>query len=45
MGSGNELQNQLELSKRFDYITTESADKIIDEVFQVYKMMLAFTIQ
>lgn len=42
MGSGNELQTQLELAKRFNYINKESADKIIDEVFQVYKMTLAF---
>ncbi len=42
MGSCNELQTQLELSKRFNYITQEPADKIIDEVLQVYKMILAF---
>lgn len=42
MGSCNELQTQLELSKRFNYMTHEFGDKIIDEVFQVYKMTLAF---
>lgn len=42
MGSSNELQTQLELSKRFNYLTQELADEIIDEVFQVYKMTLAF---
>jgi four helix bundle protein len=42
MGSCNELQTQLELSKRFNYLTQELADEIIDEVFQVYKMTLAF---
>jgi four helix bundle protein len=42
MGSCNELQTQLELSKRFNYMTQESGDKIIEEVFQVYKMTLAF---
>lgn len=42
MGSCNELQTQLELSKRFNYLTIESADKLIDEVLQVYKMTLAF---
>lgn len=42
MGSCNELQTQLELSKRFDYLTNELADEIIDEAFQVYKMTLAF---
>jgi four helix bundle protein len=42
MGSCNELQTQLELSKRFQYLKQELADEIIDEVFQVYKMTIAF---
>ena len=42
MGSCNELQTQLELAKRFTYITEEVNYKINDEVFQVYKMTLAF---
>jgi len=42
MGSCNELQTQLELSKRLNYLSQELADEIIDEVFQVYKMTLAF---
>jgi len=44
MGSCNELQTQLELAKRFAYITEEVNHKINDEVFQVYKMTLAFYI-
>lgn len=42
MGSSNELQTQLELSKRFNYITQELGDKTIDEAFQVFKMIFAF---
>ena len=42
MGSSNELQTQLELSKRFNYLTQELGDRIIDETLQVYKMILAF---
>ena len=42
MGSCNEIQTQLELAKRFNYVTKESGDKVIDEAFQVYKMILAF---
>jgi four helix bundle protein len=42
MGSNNELQTQLELARRFNYITQETTDKILDEAIQVYKMTLAF---
>ena len=42
MGSNNELQTQLELAKRFNYITQEKTGKIIDEAVQVYKMTLSF---
>jgi four helix bundle protein len=42
MGSCNELQTQFELANRFNYITKDSLDKIIDEALQVYKMILAF---
>lgn len=42
MGSCNELQTQLELSLRFNYISREKADVILDEAYQVYKMILAF---
>lgn len=31
MGSSNELQTQLELAKRFNFITQELGDKTIDE--------------
>lgn len=42
MGSCNEIQTQIELSIRFNYIEKATGDKIIDEAFQVYKMILAF---
>jgi four helix bundle protein len=42
MGSCNEIQTQMELCKRFNYINQESGDKIIDEALQVYKMILSF---
>jgi four helix bundle protein len=42
MGSNNELQTQLELARRFNYITQETTDKILDEAIQVYKMTLSF---
>lgn len=42
MGSCNELQTQIELAKRFKYLTKDSLDKINDEALQVYKMILAF---
>lgn len=42
MGSCNEMQTQLELSLRFNYISREKADVILDEAYQVYKMILAF---
>ncbi len=42
MGSCNELQTQMELSKRFGYIDDEVAHKVTDETNQVYRMILAF---
>ena len=42
MASNNEIQTQLELSKRFNYLAQDLADEIIEEVFQVNKMILAF---
>lgn len=42
MGSCNEIQTQVELAFRFNYIKKEQADKLIDETFQVYKMILSF---
>jgi four helix bundle protein len=42
MGSINELQTQMELARRFNYIDQETNDRILDEALQVYKMILAF---
>ena len=42
MGSCNEIQTQFELSKRFEYVSKETGDEIIDEALQLYKMILAF---
>ncbi|MBP6285803.1 MAG: four helix bundle protein [Ferruginibacter sp.] len=42
MGSCNELQTQLELSFRFNFITKEILDKLNDEILQIYKMILVF---
>jgi four helix bundle protein len=42
MGSCNELQTQIELAKRFGFILEENANKITDEAFQIYKMILSF---
>lgn len=42
MGSCNKIQTQLELATRFGFKKKEKADKIGDETFQVYKMILSF---
>jgi four helix bundle protein len=42
MGSCNELQTQIELAKRFGFILEDKANKLIDEAFQIYKMVLSF---
>lgn len=42
MGSCNEAQTQLELSFRFNYLSKQDADKMLDEGYQIYKMILAF---
>ena len=42
MGSCNEIQTQIELSKRFNYLSLETGNKIIDEAIQVYRMIFAF---
>lgn len=42
MGSCNELQTQIELSRRFNYIKEDVATTITDETNQVYRMILAF---
>ncbi len=42
MGSCNEVQTQLELSFRFNFIPKETLDKLNDENLQIYKMILVF---
>lgn len=42
MGSCNEIQTQLELSFRFNYITRDKLDMLNDEILQIYKMILVF---
>ena len=42
MGSCNELQTQLELSFRFNFISKEILDKLNDEILQILKMILIF---
>jgi four helix bundle protein len=42
MGSCNELQTQIELSRRLEYLTDQVADKILDEAFQIYNMILTY---
>ena len=42
MGSCNEAQTQIELAKRFGYISADSSNNLIDEALQIYKMILAF---
>lgn len=42
MGSCNELQTQLELSRRFGYLNEADASRVTDEINQVYRMILSF---
>ena len=42
MGSCNELQTQIELSRRLHYLTDQDAKKILDEAIQIYKMISAY---
>lgn len=42
MGSCNELETQLELSFRFNFISKVILDKLNDEILQIYKMILVF---
>ena len=42
MGSCNELQTQLELSRRFNFIESELADRVQEETLSIYRMMLSF---
>jgi len=42
MGSANELLTRLELARRLNFIDNETAYKLLDEIAQVYKMILGF---
>jgi four helix bundle protein len=42
MGSCNELQTQIELSRRIGYLSNEEANKILDEALQIYRVILAY---
>jgi four helix bundle protein len=42
MGSCNELQTQIELSRRLKYLSDVVANKILDEAFQIYRMILTY---
>jgi four helix bundle protein len=42
MGSCNEAQTQIELAYRFQYISVEQFQFLLDEGLQIYKMILAF---
>jgi len=42
MGSINEAQTQIELAHRVNYLSKDVYDSLIDEAFQIYKMILAF---
>lgn len=42
MGSCNEVQTQVELAGRFNYISVEVKHTIVDEALQLYKMILGF---
>jgi len=40
MASSNELQTQLELARRLEYLADDIALRLIDEALQIYKMTL-----
>ena len=42
MGSVNEVQTQLELAYRLNYIDKTVYEELVDEGIQIYKMILAF---
>ena len=42
MGSCNEVHTQLELSYRLKYINLEVRDRLSQESFEIYKMLLSF---
>jgi four helix bundle protein len=42
MGSINEAQTQIELARRFKYISDDICGQLLDEALQIYKMILTF---
>ena len=42
MGSSNEMMTQMDLSRRLGFVETKVSERIIYEILQVYKMILAF---
>jgi len=42
MGSCNELQTQIELSRRLNYLPDEIANKILDEAYEISNMILVY---
>jgi four helix bundle protein len=42
MGSINEVQTEIELAFRIQYIAQSEYDYLMDEALQIYKMILAF---
>jgi four helix bundle protein len=42
MGSCNEIQTQIEISIRLGFLERVKAEEIIDETYQLYKMILGF---
>jgi four helix bundle protein len=42
MGSINEVQTQIELACRVNYLSKEVYEPLIDEALQIYKMILGF---
>ncbi len=40
MGSSNELQSQIELSRRLNFMTDEDSEKLSNEALEIYKMIL-----
>ncbi|MFD2919517.1 four helix bundle protein [Terrimonas rubra] len=42
MGSINELQTQVEIAFRLNYLETSNKDDLTDEMLQIYKMVLTF---
>lgn len=42
MGSINEAQTQIELAYRFKYVEKELFEMLVNEAFQIYKMILSF---